>query len=82
MATLSATELATVRQQCAVQFPSPPWTKAQINAGAQACEDFLTNNAAAISSAIDAATAPLTLTGAQKKKLFAEVVERKYQRDK
>jgi hypothetical protein len=82
MATLTIAELATVRQQCAVQFPTPTWTKTQLNAAAQACEDFLENNAATVSAAINAATSPLTLTAAQKKKLFAEVVERKYLRDK
>lgn len=82
MAILSATELAVVRQQCAAQFPSPPWTKTQINAAAQVVEDFFTNNAATVSAAIDTATSPLVMTNAQKKKLSAEVFERKYQRDK
>lgn len=82
MAVLTAAELQIIRNRCADQFPAPTWTKAQLNAAAQACEDFLENNAATVSAAINAATSPLTLTAAQKKKLFAEVVERKYLRDK
>jgi hypothetical protein len=83
MATLSAAELQAIRNRCAERPGAvTTLTKAQVNAGAQACEDFLTNNAAAVSSAIDAAISPGTLNAAGKKKLFAEVVEAKYQRDK
>lgn len=81
MGVLTTAELQLIRNRCADQF-APTWLKAQINAAAQACEDFLTNNAATVSTAINTATSPLVLTAAQKKKLFAEVVEAKYQRDK
>lgn len=82
MATLNSAELAAIRQQCALSFPSPTWIKGQLNAGAQAIEDWLVSQQATVSGIIDTATSPLTLTAAQKKKLFAEVVERKYHRDK
>ena len=81
MATLTTTELVGVRHACAAT-QEVNYTKAQINAAAQAIEDFLVANAAAVSTAINAATAPLVLTAAQKKKLFAEVVRLKYERDR
>jgi hypothetical protein len=83
MATLSAAELQNIRNGCASQSGIPVnYTKAQINAAAQACEDFLTNNATAVSTAINTATSPLVLTAAQKKAIFAWVVEQKFERDK
>ncbi len=80
MATLSATELQAVRNATA-QTQVVNYTKSQINAAAQAVETYLTNNSAAISSAIDTATSPLTLTNSQKKKIVAEVVRLKAERD-
>lgn len=81
MATLSSTELTTIRNRCA-DTQTVNYTKAQLNAAAQACEDFLATNASTVSAAINTATSPFTFTAAQKKKIFAEVVEAKYQRDK
>lgn len=81
MATLAATELQAIRNACEVGVPVT-YSKTQINAAAQAVEDFLTSNAAAISTAINQATSPVVLTAAQKKKLVAEVCERKAQRDR
>jgi hypothetical protein len=80
MATLAAAELQAIRNNCAAT-QTVNYTKPQINAAAQAVETFLTNNAAAISAAIDAATTPLVLTVTQKKKLVAEVVAAKARRD-
>lgn len=81
MATLSATELQAVRNATAVT-QVVNYTKATINAAAQAVETFLVGQAAAISSAIDTATSPVALSNAQKKKIVAEVIELKFQRDK
>ena len=47
------------------------YTKGQMDAALQAVEDWLEANRAALSTAIDVATAPLVLTAAQKKKLAA-----------
>jgi hypothetical protein len=82
MATLSATELQAIRSGCAGSVSAVTYTKAQANAAAQAVEDFLTNNAATVSTAINTATSPLVLSAAQKKALFAQVVFAKYLRDK
>lgn len=82
MATLSAAELQRIRNAFADAIRPVVLTKAQLNAASQSVEDFLTNNAATVSSAIDAAISPGTMNAAAKKKLFAEVVECKYQRDK
>jgi hypothetical protein len=81
MATLNASELQSIRNECAETL-TVNYTKALVNAAAQAVETFLTSNAAAISAAIDAATAPFVFTNAQKKKIVAEVVRLKFERDK
>lgn len=81
MATLTATELQLIRNGCA-DTQTVNYTKAQVNAAAQACEDFLSANAAAISTAINAATTPFVFSVAQKKAIFAWVVEMKFRRDK
>lgn len=81
MATLTATELQEIRNGCA-QSQTVNYTKPQINAAAQACEDFLTNNAATISTAINTATSPFVFTNAQKKAIFAYAVYMKFLRDK
>lgn len=81
MATLSATELQSVRNATAAT-QAVNYTKATINAAAQAVETFLVGQAAAISSAIDTATSPTVLSNAQKKKIVAEVVRLKFERDK
>lgn len=81
MATLSASELQSVRNAVSLT-QTVNYTKPVINAAAQAVETFLVGQAAAISSAIDTATSPTTLSNAQKKKIVAEVIELKFQRDK
>ena len=81
MAVLTATELQQIRNGCATT-QTVNYTKTQINLAAQACEDFLANNAAAVSTAINTATAPFVFTAAQKKAIFAYVVLMKYMRDK
>lgn len=82
MATLTASELQSVRNSCANNGIVVNYTKAQINTAAQAFEDWLTANQAAASAAVDTATSPFTFTNAQKKKIGAEVFRLKYTRDK
>lgn len=81
MGVLTTAELQSVRNACANSV-QVNYTKTIIDAAAQACEDFLTQNAAAVSTAINTATSPVVLSNAQKKKLFAEVVVLKYLRDR
>lgn len=81
MAILSATELQAIRNGCALT-QAINYTKPQINAAAQACEDFLTTNAAAVSTAINTATSPFVFSAAQKKAIFAYAVYMKFLRDK
>lgn len=86
MATLSVTELASIRQECA-KTQAVDYTKPVINAAAQAIEDYLENMltnrpATSLNAAINAATSPVTLSAAQKKKIGAEVLQRKFLRDR
>lgn len=82
MAVLTTAELQGIRNGTATSGVAINYTKAQINAAAQAVEDFLANNAAAISTAINTATAPLVMSAAQKKAIVSWVVLMKYMRDK
>jgi hypothetical protein len=82
MAQLDSNELTGIRGECAKTFSPISYTKPQLNAAAQAAETFLAANGAAISSAIDAATTPFVFSNAQKKKIVAEVLNRKFLRDK
>lgn len=81
MGVLTTAELQSVRNACADSV-QVNYTKSVINAAAQACEDFLVQNATAVSTVINTATSPTVLSNAQKKKLFAEVVMLKYLRDR
>lgn len=83
MAVLTDDETTVIRQSLA-QGETPNWTKAQINAAAQAVEDILVGATlqTAISNAINTATSPVVLTATQKRRLVAFVLERKYRRDR
>ena len=83
MAVLSNAERAGVRNGCVAKNGAfSQLLKADIDAAAQACEDFLESNAGAVSAAINAAISPKTLSAGGKKTLFAFVVLQKYLRDK
>ncbi len=69
MSILTQDHLLFVRQQAAHDMPAVNYTKPQINAAAQAVEDWFEVNRPALSTAIDLATSPLVLTNAQKKQL-------------
>ena len=81
MATLTSEERTKIRQACAKTL-TVNYTKAQINLAVQAVEDWIMDNAAALSSAIDTATSPFTFTNPQKKKIVAEWAEYKFNKDK
>lgn len=83
MAILSGSELARIRNGCVAKNGAfAGLLKPDIDAAAQVCEDFLESNAGAVSTAINAAISPKTLSAAGKKTLFAFVVLQKYLRDK
>jgi hypothetical protein len=83
MAVLIAAELQSIRNGCAnAPEASSRARRLRLAAAAQAVEDFLTSNAAAISTAINTATSPVVLTAAQKKELVAQTIYAKYLRDK
>lgn len=93
MATITVSELAEARQECARTQSGVNYTKAQINAALQAVEDAMTTRVIGagdlgstitqiISAAINTATSPLVLTAAQKKLLFAWWAELKFRRDR
>ena len=73
MAQLTAVQLAEMRRRFVVRWGDDPvdFDKPTINAAFQAVEDWYEDNKAQISTDIDAATAPYTFTGQQKKLLGA-----------
>lgn len=81
MPVLTVEELRDIRNECSRTL-TVNYNKGQVALAAQAIEDFLDANAGAVSSAINTATSPFVFTAAQKKKIFAEVVRKKYERDK
>ena len=81
MTTLTATILTNIRRKVA-KGRNPNWSKAQLDAAAQAVEDRLVNSAGVISADIDTATSPLVLPAGVKKALVAYVLENKFLRDK
>ncbi len=72
MATLSPTEVQTLRQSMAGNSSTVHWTKAQFNAAMQAVEDRMqaASTKTAIASDIEAA-APGVFNAAEKSRLFA-----------
>jgi len=73
MAVLTGPQLDNVRHAFAEELRSDgiPWTRAKLNAAIQAIEDVFESGAlqTAISNAINTATSPAVLTGAQKRAL-------------
>ena len=57
------------------------YSKVQLGAALQAVEDWFEANRATLSAAINAATAPLTLTAAQKKSLLLFYMRQKVRRE-
>lgn len=85
MAILNTNELQAVRNACQTQ--EVDYIKATINAASQAIEDYLDNMmtnrpATSLNAAINTATSPVVLTSAQKKKIGAEVLRLKFERDR
>jgi len=75
MAILTVEILANARNACE-KLGAVDYDKPQINAAFQAVEDLLTSNATKnqINSTIDTATAPKTLSAAQKREIVKAVV--------
>ena len=69
MPILTNQQLTEARNSCEKYISSVNYDKTQINAALQAIEDTFEASRAAFSSAINAATAPLVLSNAQKKSL-------------
>mgnify|MGYP001605685944 FL=1 len=70
MVVLTVADLVPIRQACAKKV-AVNYTKPQINAAVQAVENWFEANRAGLSGVIDTATAPLVLSGAQKKAIVA-----------
>ena len=83
MATITSQEKAHIRNLLERKFPNVTWPKGAVNDAAQVIETFLSDNQAAISTAVNTATATysVTFTAAQKKVLGAAVFYEKYLRD-
>lgn len=83
MAVLTNQEKARIRNTLERKFPNATWPKGAVNDAAQVVEDFLTNNQAAIATAVNTATSSygVTFTAAQKKIIGSAVFYEKYLRD-
>ena len=82
MAVLTAGELAQIRRDCAALGLTVNYIKPQINAAAQAVEDWYETNKGGISTAIDIATAPFVFTASQKKAVGAYWMLYKFGKEK
>ena len=75
MAVLNATQLAEGRRQVAAKLAADGtpinFTKSAVNAAFQATEDWFNASTAALVTAINAATTPTVLSGAQKTAVIA-----------
>jgi hypothetical protein len=81
MAILTASQLTELRQACSRSGIAINYTKAQVNAGLQAIEDYFENTVrAGIATAIESA-APGVFTNAQKKQLAKMWLLQKYGRE-
>lgn len=81
MAVLTTDQLAQIRQDIAPKMLVINYNKAQVDAASQAIDTWFDNNQASLVSAINAATAPLVLTAAQKKVLVAYWLKQRTQRE-
>ena len=81
MATLTANQLSTLRQQVAAEGVAIAYTKPNLNAAAQAVENYFETTArAALNTAINAATAPLVLPAPVKAALVKHYLRQKFER--
>jgi hypothetical protein len=80
MAVLTATQARDARRTAEKSGIAINYTKAQANAAFQAIEDWFEGAGikAAVSGVIDAATAPLVLTAAQKKQIVRAWLAQKF----
>jgi hypothetical protein len=81
MATLSASERGEISEALCQRNPAVNYTKPQIGAAVQAVEDWFEGGRAGLNAAINAATAPLVLTAAQKKHLVVHFLLQKARRE-
>lgn len=79
MAVLTQQQLVPIRRFVAKAVGAPRYTKPQINAAAQAVEDWFEANRAALGTAIETA-APGMFNTAQKKQLVAAWLSSKFER--
>ncbi len=80
MATLTAQELASLRQGIESEGVPAGVIKPTLNAAFQAIETWFENNRAGLGTAIDAATSPFVFTAAQKKALGKWWLRQKFDR--
>lgn len=80
MAILLPDDLTDLRQGVA-RNQTVDYSKAQANAALQAVEDFMESNRAAMSTAINTATAPYVFPPAMKRRMFAYWCRQKFGRE-
>jgi hypothetical protein len=80
MAVLTSAQRDALRQQFEQALPEHPARKANLDAAFQAVEDTFESSRAGLGAAIDAATAPVVLTAAQKRQIVAAWLQSKFQR--
>ncbi len=81
MASLTPDQLAQLRRNaCSTDNTISAATKPVLNAALQSIEDWFEANRASLSTAINAATSPITLTAAQKRTLVMYWLRQKFER--
>ena len=80
MATLTATELAELRQQIEREWITDiDFNKSVANAALQSLEDWYEGERATVSGLMDTATTPKTFTGAEKKLIAKSYLKWKFE---
>ncbi len=80
MAILTINEKTTLRKEFYKENITAEWEKETINKAMQAIEDWWFDNQASLSSAIDTATSPVSLTNPQKKAMSKYWLRNKFDR--
>ncbi len=82
MAQLTTEENEELTREVARSSRGVPWTRPQVKAAFQAIEDEFENIRPQLAAAIDFALAPVTTTGAEKKRLVTAYLLQKAGRDR
>lgn len=82
MATLNAAQRALLRREVAADRATQDWTKARMDAGLQAIEDWFEDSQASLGAAINAATSPFVFPPAVKARMVIHWLRMRFDRDR